>query len=109
MIKVGKEYTPTAAKITKGGKYTQFTIPQKHRVGDRYFKDGFLNVLVNGEYMLHEGDTIVIKEITAATLVKWKDKQYFSIYAVIEYKTAEQNRAGDNRQTLDDDIPEELL
>ena len=59
--------------------------------------------------MLHEGDTIVIKEITAATLVKWKDKQYFSIYAVIEYKTAEQNRAGDNRQTLDDDIPEELL
>lgn len=109
MIKVGKEYVPTAAKITKGGKYTQFTIPQQHRVGDRYFKDGFLNVLVGGEYTLHDGDSIIIKEITAANLVRWNEKQYFSIYADIEYKTHAQNLAGDNQQVLDDDIPEELL
>lgn len=109
MIKVGKEYVPTAAKITKGGKYTQFTIPQQHRVGDRYFKDGFLNVLVSGEYILHEGDSIIIKAITAATLVKWNGKQYFSIYANIDFKTHAQHLAGENLQTLDDDIPEELL
>ena len=109
MIKVGKEYAPTAAKITKGGRYTQFTIPQQHRVGDKYWNDGFLNVLVGGEYTLHDGDSIVINEITAATLVKWQGKQYFSIYAKVDYKTFAKNLAGDNLKTLDDDIPEELL
>lgn len=109
MVKVGHEYAPLKAKIVRGGKYTQFTIVQQHRIIDKYWKDGFLNVLVNGEYTFHEGDAILIKKINAANIVSYNGKQYFSIYAEIEYKTMYMQRAGENLQILEDDIPDELL
>ena len=109
MIKLGKEYAPFRARIRKGGRYTEFSLLQQHRVGEKFWKDGFINVLVNGEYTFHEGDTIVIKEINGANLLSYEGKQYFSIYADIEYKTMYDNMAGENLLNLENDIPEELL
>ena len=109
MVKVGREYVPTAAKIVMNGKYTQFTIPQHHKIGDRIWNDGYLNVLVEGDYIMHEGDSITIKEITAANIRMYKNKQYFSVYAKVDYKTYAQNQAKENLQTLEDDIPEDLF
>ena len=109
MIKVGKEYAPVSAKITKGGKYTQLTLGQQHRVGNKYWNDGFINVLVKGEINWVRGDVIKINEITAATLVSWKGKQYFSIYADVDYIPLLESKAGAFKQTLEDDIPDELL
>lgn len=109
MIKVGKEYAPISAKIIKGGQFTQFTVVQKHRVLNTYWKDGYINVLVKGEYTFHDGDTIVINKINGANLISFKGKQYFSLYAEVEYKTDYENKAGENLQTLQDDIPDEFL
>ena len=109
MIKVGKSYAPSAAKLVKGGRYTQFTLPQQHRVADRYWNDGFINVLVEGDYTFHDGDTITILEITAVSLRYFKRKQYFSVYAKIDYKTYANAQAKANLQTLEDDIPDELF
>ena len=83
MIKVGKSYVPCSAKLTKGGRYTQFTVPQQHRVGDKYWNDGFINVLVEGDYTLHDGDSITILEISGVSLRYFKRRQYFSVYAKI--------------------------
>ena len=110
MVKVGKVYAPVSARIIKGGQYTQFSISQRHKGADRkYIKDGFINVLVNGEYVFNKGDTIKILKQTAANLISWNGKQYFSIYAEIEYITAEQRDFDDTFQGMDEDIPEELL
>lgn len=111
MLKVGKEYKPYSAKITKGGEHTQFSMPQSHRNPDGrgYIRDGFINVLAKGSYDFHEGDAIVIKQINGATVISWNGKQYFSIYADIEYKSVEEQKAEPNKGILEDDIPDDLF
>ena len=94
----------------KGGRFTRLAIPQRHRIGDKFWNDGIIYVLTKGEYNFHEGDTVIIKNIYGANITMSQDKkQFFTLYADIEQRTVFQQRAGDSLQTLEDDIPDELL
>lgn len=111
MIKLGQTYQPYSAKITKGGKYTSFSVAQKHRnpYKEGYINDGFINVLVAGEYNFERGDSIKITKINGAELRLWNGKQYFSIFAGVEYTPASVKLSEPNTDILNGDIPEELL
>lgn len=110
MIKVGGEYQPFSMKIIEGGKYTQFAIPQRHiEYGSQQINDGVVNFVAKGEYDFEKGDLIIIKQIEGAKLKKYKGKQYFSLLGSIEVKTQAEKQAGQHWQTLNDNIPEDLL
>lgn len=106
MLKVGGVYRPCASKIVGLGKYTEFSIPQQHKVSGKFVKDGFINVLAPGEYDFQRGDTITISEITAATLIAYNGKQYFSVYAVVGFHKKE---VDPTKQIIEEDISEEYL
>ncbi len=111
MVKIGQTFQPYSAKITKGGKYTSFALPQKHRnpYAEGYINDGFINLLVPGEYNFERGDTIKVLKINGAELRLWNGKQYFSLYGEIEYKPSTVVLSEPNADILNGDIPEELL
>lgn len=106
MLKVGGEYRPISSKVVELGKYTQFSIPQSHKDKGKYVKDGFINVLAPGEYGFQRGDTITISEITAATLIAYNGKQYFSVYALVDFHKKE---VDPTKQIIAEDISEEYL
>lgn len=106
MLKVGGEYRPCASKVVGLGKYTEFSIPQIHKANGKYIQDGFINVLAQGEYDFKKGDTITISEITATTLIAYEGKQYFSVYAIVDFH----KKAVDlTKQIIAEDISEEYL
>ena len=105
MISINMKYSPIASTILKGGKYTRFAIPQFHRQNDVDVKDGLLNVITKGSYYFHRGDMIKIKKITGANVI---NRQYFAIFAEIEYISEEMDRAEPNSELLENDIPEDL-
>ncbi len=102
MVKVGKTYNPSGAKIVQGGKYTQFTIPQSHWENGRYVMDGYLNILAPGEYTFQKGDRITVKQISAVTLRLYGQTQYFSVYAKIDYTSWEQVLMSQNKGLLEE-------
>lgn len=102
MVKVGKTYAPTGAKIVQGGKYTQFTIPQSHWEGSRYVTDGFLNILTPGEYTFQKGDRIKVKKITAVTIRLYGRTHYFSVYANVDYTPWETVLMMENKGLLEE-------
>ena len=106
MLKVGGEYRPFASKVVELGKYTQFSIPQSHKDKGKYVLDGFINVLAPGEYDFNKGDTITVSEITAATLIAYEGKQYFSVYAVVDLHKKQQDPT---KKIIAEDISEEYL
>lgn len=114
MIKVGQTLKPYSARLVDGGKKTQFSIPQYHNDKDGNFhKDGFINIVVNGNYPWTKGcnDTIKLNKILAISIWKANGNQYVGIVAEIEYITQKQNPYGkpDGSGSWDTDIPEELL
>ena len=111
MIKVGMKIRPYAARVTKGGEYTAFSLPQNHRNpnGSGLIQDGFINLLVKGEYDFEKGDTIKVLKIDGAELRNWKGRQFFSLYGEIEYTSASVKLSEPNKDILDGDIPEEML
>lgn len=111
MIKVGMTFKPYSAKITKGGEYTSFSLPQNHRNpnGVGLIQDGFINLLAPGEYNFERGDTIKVLKINGAELRNWNGRQYFSIYGEVEYTPASVKLSEPNKDILNGDIPEELL
>lgn len=114
MIKVGQLLKPYSARVLDGGKKTQFSIPQYHRSKDgEIHKDGFINILVNGNYPWAKGsnDQIKLLEVLAVSIWKANGNQYVGIVAKIEYVTAEEDLYDrpDGSGSWSEDIPEELL
>lgn len=106
MLKIGGVYRPCASKIVGLGKYTEFSIPQAHKANGKFIQDGFINVLAPGEYDFKRGDTITISEITGATLITFNGKQYFSVYATVDFHKKE---VDPTKQIIEEDISEEYL
>lgn len=110
MISIGKSYAPTGAKVTKNGDGMIFSIPQSRKVkGGGYTRDGFINVAVKGLYSFHKGDRIEITKITGASRVAFNDTVYLTLFAEIEYTTAEQIQMGENRNVVEENIPDDLF
>lgn len=111
MIKVGMKFKPYSARVAKGGEYTSFALPQNHRNpnGNGLIPDGFINLLVKGEYNFERGDIIKVLKIDGAELRNWNGRQFFSVYGEIEYTPASVKLSEPNQDILDGDIPEEML
>ena len=108
MLLCGRSYQPVKATVLKGGAFTAFGVPmfKRDKASNRDVPMGFVNVLVQGEYDFHRGDSIKILEITGVNV---KDSKYFTAFARIEYIPLMEQKAEPNRDVLANNIPDDLF
>lgn len=104
MIQINKEYQPINALRMRDG-YTSFGVPISHHNGERLIDDGYINVVVKGDFDFHMGDRITIRQITGANI---RNNKYFTIMAKIGYKTKAEHLAEPNRELIDANIPDDI-
>lgn len=111
MIRWGKELRPYKTLIVKGGEATIFDVPVAHWTGKYKKLDGFISIVANGSYKWEKGDLIKIKQrdVRGVERREWNSYVTVSIYVnAVELIKAKDRVAEENKDTLDDNIPEEL-
>lgn len=109
MVSIGKKYSPVSARVTRHGDRTMFSVPQSHREGSKFVRDGFIQIIADGVFDFRKGDIVKVDKITGCSVTILNGKPYTALFCDIEYITLEDDRAGNNKTRLDEDIPEDLL
>ena len=110
MGKVNQYYRPVGADILRGGRATKFVVQECHPVQNGgWYKDGYVGIIVKGEYHWELGDLIRVTKVNGWKLFRTFTGRYtFDIIGEIEFvKKADIPSLGSKASKYIKDLPED--